>query len=144
MMTVTNQAVMGTDIKEGTIVTDFDEKMVVKLLSDAGGVIKKHEAIARETGSSFNVFEVANIGENEVVVCRVLTELLSPKGSHAQGGVYLELFLHDCLNQEFSKDEIKNARVSSEYSTDENRRIDIVIEIGGRFIPIEVKILGLS
>jgi len=109
------------------------------LLSETGSIIKKYEAIAYETGANFNIFEIADISAKETTVCRVLTELLSPTGHHGQKGAYLEIFLRDCLKLEFDKEAIEKARVHREYPAG-RRRIDIVIEIGNRFIPIEVKI----
>jgi hypothetical protein len=118
----------------------YNENITRELLSKAGSIIKKYEAIARETGASFNIFEIADISTKETTVCRVLTELLSPAGHHGQGGAYLEIFLRNCLGMNFTQNEIDNARVYREYSTDRSRKIDIVAEVGGRFIPIEVKI----
>jgi len=109
------------------------------LLSKAGSIIEKYETISCETGANFNIFEIADISAKETTVCRVLTELLSPTGHHGQKGAYLEVFLRNILKLEFDKETIENARVHREYPADK-RRIDIVIEIGNRFIPIEVKI----
>lgn len=110
-----------------------------KLLSEAGSIVLKYEMLARETGYNFNIFEIAGIGTRETVVCRVLAELLSPRGSHGQGGDYLEKFLAGCLQMTVSRADIDNAMVYCEYPAN-GRRIDIVIAVGSRFIPIEVKI----
>ena len=109
------------------------------LLIEAGSIIHKHEAISRETGYSFNIFEIAGIGAAEDKVCLVLRELLLPTGSHGHGSKYLEIFLQDCLGLSFISSELDKAKVHREYHAD-GRRIDIVIEVGIRFIPIEVKV----
>jgi len=121
---------------------NFDLEKTKELLSGTGSIIEKHEAIARETGRNFNIFDVARIDDKEVIVCRVLAELLNPKGRHGQGGAYLKLFLHDCLklHEEISEEETENMRVTLEHFTNNGRPIDIVIEGNGKFIPIEVKI----
>jgi len=112
---------------------------MMKILSFSENIISKYEAIAQETGESFNIFDIANIETDERIVCRILFELLSTKGRHGQGGLYLEIFLRDCLKMDFNKADIQSAQVHREYFAD-GRPIDIVIEIGNRFIPIEVKI----
>lgn len=121
---------------------DADFAIINKLLFTAGSIIDKYESIARETGRSFNIFEVTRTEDKEVVVCRVLAELLNPKGRHSQGGAYLKLFMDECLDihDAISDDEIEKMQVSSERMTDKGRPIDLVIEGNGRFIPIEVKI----
>ena len=119
-----------------------DEMMINELLTMTGSIIEKYNAIARETGRNFNIFEIAQIEEKEVIVCRVLTELLNPKGRHGQGGAYLKLFLRDCLGlgDMISEINTEDMRVMPEHFTDNGRLIDIVIEGGGKFIPIEAKL----
>ena len=118
---------------------EFEREPITRLLDKAGSIIDKYETISRETGGDFNIFEIADISTKETTVCRVLAELLSPLGHHGQKGDYLEIFLRYYLRYNFAKAEIEKARVTREYPAD-GRRIDIVIEVGGRFIPIEVKI----
>ena len=124
----------------------IDGKSAQDLLNAVGSIINKHETVSFNTGSNFNIFEICGISSKELIVCRVLAELLSPQGTHGQKGAYLEIFLRDCLSNcflpEFSRREIDLARVYREYSTDSGRRIDIAIEIDDRFIPIEVKIFA--
>ena len=122
----------------------FNGEEIRRLLDRAGTIIKKYQAISHETGGDFNIFEIADISTKEVVVCRILAELLSPAGRHGQGGAYLELFLKDCLEdhlkRSFSRDETDKAMVNRESNTGENRRMDLTIEVGGFIIPIEAKI----
>jgi len=123
------------------MVMDYvDEITVRRLLDRTGGIIEKYKEISRETGDDFNIFEIADISKKEVAICRVLYEILSPDGRHGQKGIYLEIFLHDCLGMNFSRSEIDTARVYREYLIDGSKRIDLAIEIGNRFIPFEVKI----
>jgi len=119
-----------------------NELQINDLLTKTGGIIEKYNAIAHETGRAFNIFEIARIEEKEVIVCRVLTELLNPKGRHGQGGVYLKLFLRDCLcmGDTINEINVEDMLVMSERFTDKGRPIDVVIEGCGKFIPIEVKL----
>ena len=120
----------------------INEKIVHELLIKTGSIIEKYDAIARETGRDFNIFDITRIENKEVIVCRVLAELLDPKGRHGQGAAYLKIFLRYCLGleDEFSESELDNMRVTPEKFTDGGRPIDIVIEGGSKFIPVEVKI----
>lgn len=106
----------------------------IKLIGD------KYDLINKKTGGYFNIFEIASIGTNEVIVCRVLYELLSPKGSHYQGRLYLKSFIKEVLKVDISDEELNTANVYREYIIDNNRRIDLVIQTKDKFIPIEVKI----
>ena len=121
--------------------SDYNRDNIIYLLSKTGSIIEKYEAIAKETGVKFNIFEIVDISAKEVIICRFLHELLSPLGRHGQGIAYLKLFLNDCLVlSEFSDGEIENARIEREYLTETGRKIDLVINIGKIIIPIEVKI----
>lgn len=110
------------------------------LLSQVSEISKKHELLYEKTGGYFNIFKIANISTDEVRICRLLYELLSPTGSHYQGTAYLKLFFYEVLKQPISKDDLKSAQVFREYRIDQNRRIDLVIKTNTYFIPIEVKI----
>jgi hypothetical protein len=110
------------------------------LLQEVSAISKKYDLINQKTGGYFNIFQIANIAYDEVTICRVLYELLSPTGSHHQGITYLKLFVKKVLKIEMSESELVSAVVYREFSIDENRRIDIVIRTKERLVPIEVKI----
>jgi len=110
------------------------------LLQEISAISKKYDLINQKTGGYFNVFKIANIDTDEVTICRVIYELISPTGSHYQGITYLKLFVERVLKIEMSESELESATVYREFSIDENRRIDIVIRTKELFIPIEVKI----
>lgn len=111
-----------------------------ELLAKISTISEKYDLLYKETGGYFNIFEVANLAENEVAICRVLQELLSPAGSHYQGYAYLKLFFQHVLDMDIPNAELQEATVSREYLIKGNRRIDLVIETSDFFIPIEVKI----
>lgn len=110
------------------------------LVREISAISKKHELINRKTGKDFNVFKIVNIASNEVAICRVLYELLSPTGRHYHGTTYLKLFVQKVLKIEMLETELASAIVYREYTIDENRRIDLVINMREHFIPIEVKV----
>jgi len=114
----------------------------VTLLYEISSIIKKYDLLYQKTGGYFNIFEIANIATDEVTICRVLHEMLSPAGMHYQKTAYLKIFFETVLKMEISNKELMTARVFREYSLDDHRRIDLVIETSNRLIPIEVKIFA--
>ncbi len=112
------------------------------LLAEVNTIAEKYDFMYRKTGGYFNVFDITNIKTDEVRICRLFKELLDPKGCHCQGPVYLKLFIEYVLHmdKEFSEVDYQKASVDREYIIDNNRRIDLVIGIKEKFIPIEVKI----
>jgi len=118
------------------------ENTVCQLLTDVAEVRKRFEARWQQTGEKYNLFNVAGIAHKEVIMCRVLADLLDPQGKHCQGCRYLRLFwetISPKLNKPLELN-IESTKVTAEYVIDENRRIDITLEDGSIFIPIEVKI----
>lgn len=114
---------------------------VERLLLEVTGISKKYELINKMTGGYFNIFDISNISADEVKICRIIYELINPKGSHYQGEAYLRLFLKYvlCLDN-MTEEDYETIKVCREYKIDNDRRIDLVIESKNRFIPIEVKI----
>lgn len=95
----------------------------------------------KKSKHSFNIFSVLKIETKEVIICRLLRELLDPAGSHNMGHVALCWFVRDTLGvSDFSESEAKGSKVIAEDRIDNNRRVDIVIDAPKGVIPIEVKI----
>lgn len=99
--------------------------------------------------TSYNVFSVLEVEDKEVIMCRMLCDLLNPLGQHQKGDLYLRSFLRKVLNvKEQNIDEyVKDACVYKEYQLVDpyrgtERRIDIVICNDTHFVPIEVKIFA--
>lgn len=109
-----------------------------EMISEISKIIERHKKIYEETGSQFNVFSIAGIDSDEVIICRIIAEFLNPKSSHYQGTKYLELFFNKVIKLEDS--DVKNAKVSTEVVISNSRRIDILIETKNHVIPIEVKL----
>ena len=114
-----------------------------QLLEQVPVIIKKCEEHYRKSGSTYNIFKIAGIGHREVNICRVLADLINPKGLHSQGDLYLKLFRDEVLKPHIEKAcnlNLSKVKITTEYSTSEGRFIDIVIDDGTIFIPIEAKI----
>lgn len=89
----------------------------------------------------YNIFKVLRVTEKEVIMCRMLADLLDPRGVHGQGNIFLKSFLEQVLEMECATEQLESATVHKEYPIPESdRRIDIAIQMKNRFIPIEVKI----
>ncbi|GHV78683.1 hypothetical protein AGMMS49944_04740 [Spirochaetia bacterium] len=110
------------------------------LLNDVSGIIKRYEAQWQKTGEKYNLFKVARIAHKEVIMCRVLADLMNPQGTHGQGSRYLGLFRETIALPGVPALDIEHTKVTTEYVIGENRRIDIALEDGKIFVPIEVKI----
>jgi len=112
------------------------------LLNEVSEFSKEFDRKRAYQGLNINLLETLNVEYNEVRMCRVLHELLSPYGSHRQGTIFLEEFLriidYGKLNEE--KFKLNHANVYREYLIENNRRIDLFITDGISNIPIEVKI----
>ena len=118
------------------------EDTVCLLLTEVAETINSFEKRWLATGEKYNLFKVADIAHKEVIMCRVLADLLDPHGKHCQGSRYLSLFW-DAVSPKLPEQlelSIKDTMVTAEYVIDENRRIDITLEDGRIFVPIEVKI----
>jgi hypothetical protein len=112
------------------------------LLDGVTDIIRQYEARWQKTGEKYNIFKVAGIACKELIMCRVLADLLNPQGKHCQGGRYLSLFweaITSKLPAGLALD-VEHTRVATERVTDKGRRIDIALEDGKIFVPVEVKI----
>lgn len=115
--------------------------MVTKLIDEAKKIVSDVETLRNRNGSDFNIFSVLGVENKEVRICMFLHELLLPKGSHGAGSVYLKAFVEKVLGLNgFIKSDYDNAIVTKEELIDNDRRIDLLIRIGKRAFPIEVKI----
>ncbi|MDF2614474.1 MAG: hypothetical protein K0S71_2260 [Clostridia bacterium] len=110
------------------------------LLKEIAGISNKYDLISQKTGGHFNIFNITDIAADEVRICRVLYELLNPKGTHYQKDAYLRLFIEYVLQVDLSSGAYETLKVYREYILPNSRRIDLVIENKDYFIPIEVKI----
>lgn len=113
---------------------------VINTLQEIYHEIKTFSEIHKLDKKPYNLFKVLEVEEKEVLMCRVLTDLLNPEGLHGQGEKYLKSFLNIIFDEEDSEGICSTAHVYKEYPITKDKRIDIVIASADRFIPIEVKI----
>lgn len=130
---------MMNELQNGKIASDLLDRAEYEIRTN----------IERDPFRSFNVFEVLSVQYKEVIMCRMLKELLDPNGKHGNGNKFLKLFFKvinessgeivsdEDLDKSYKSNEIV---VDCEHEIDDNRRIDILIMVGARYIPIEVKI----
>ncbi len=111
------------------------------LIRSAAEILKKYESGQIGAGTGFNFFDVTGISHKEVTTCAFLAALLKPGGVRGLGVLPLKLFCQHVLGIDAPSDsELTKARLETEVPIDADRRIDILIRFGHRFIPIEVKI----
>lgn len=113
---------------------------ITALLDEVSGILKKHKQSRMNNGDDFNIFKITGIQSDEVKMCRMLAEIIDPKGTHNTGLFFIWSFVKKVLYLDIAEDELASARVYVEYHTGADRRIDIAIVTNKRFIPIEVKI----
>ena len=130
---------MMNELQNGKIASDLLDRAEYEIRTN----------IERDPFRIFNVFEVLSVQYKEVIMCRMLKELLDPNGKHGKGNKFLKLFFKvtnessgeivsdEDLDKSYKSNEIV---VDCEHEIDDNRRIDILIRVGARYIPIEVKI----
>jgi hypothetical protein len=118
------------------------ETNAARLLDGVADIIKRNEAPWQNTGEKYNLFKVARIVRKELIICRVLADLMDPRGKHGQGSLYLKLFWEIVLSRLPIRPalSIEHTRVTTEDATEKNRRIDITLDDRRVFVPIEVKI----
>lgn len=115
------------------------DKEITYLLQKVHEINEENPDLKME--NDYNIFSVLQIQYKEVIICRMIADLLNPWGLHGMGSDFLKLFFRDVLEITVGNGELFNsAIVTVEYKINAERRIDIVVEIGNKFIPIEVKI----
>ena len=88
-----------------------------------------------------NIFKALRVGQDEVLMCRFLADLLDPKGRNKLDTSCLKSFLEVCLQMDCAKlKTLERTCVMTEYLIDNGRRIDIMLQHPQFSIPIEVKI----
>ena len=108
---------------------------------------KAQKRMDRKAATKFCGFgffrSASNVQIREIHLSRIFADLLNPQGTHGQGDRFLSLLLEELkstLPEDFSPGDLPGATVHLEYSTDERRRIDILLEMSGNhWIGIENK-----
>ena len=124
-------------------------QIVLHLLDDISAIKSKYEEFAKITGENFNIFSILHLETDEVRLhSRLIGELLNPKGTHNQNGLFLKLFLEEIGFGKDYTEEANKAEVIVEENIgnitdnyEEGGRIDLVIKFQSKpEIVIENKI----
>ena len=78
-------------------IENYEGKDEEKLLRGVKETVQSSELAKAE--QEYNIFQVLECGAKEVLMCRMLADLLNPKGRHGKGSIYLEHFLKDVLHE---------------------------------------------
>ena len=81
------------------------------ILADITVIRQQSELLRKYKGYGFNLIRLLGAETDEVKICRLLYELLSPKGSHSQGSKFLRLFYSMVLGKNFSEEVIASSWV---------------------------------
>ena len=81
------------------------------LLLEISKLSERIKQINESTGGLFNIFDITSVSHDEVTICRVIYELINPKGSHYQKGKYLKMFCEKVLGLDFTLNECNSATV---------------------------------
>ncbi|EBA00668.1 PD-(D/E)XK nuclease family protein [Marinobacter sp. ELB17] len=94
---------------------------------------------ANRHGERFNIFSILGLQRDETRThSRYLAELLNPSGRHGEGAKFLGTFIKDVLKLPMPVS--GQVKVTRELATEDQRRVDIVVESPNLIIGIEVKI----
>lgn len=115
-----------------------------ELTSECAVLVHRHMEKKQNDKREYNIYKILHVTNNEVLMCRVLADLLSQNGSHGMGSVFLQVFLKNILEMDVSDEALQEAHIYKEYPIMNDRRIDLVIRLKSVFIPIEVKISRLN
>ena len=119
----------------------MDQLDLSAMLADITAVRQRNELLRQYKGYGFNLIRLLGAETDEVKICRLIYEMLSPDGSHGQKSKFLKLFYSMVLKQTaFSEAEIAASIIEREHSTKKKRRVDLFIKVGAYRFPIEVKI----
>ena len=103
-------------------------------------ITAQHAEAKKNRRRTYNIYQLLDITDKEIQMCRILADLLDPDGAHDEGIKYLKVFFDTVLHIDLPDSVLQGAKVEREYHIINKRRIDIVIDYQGGFIPIEVKI----
>ena len=90
------------------MLSDFEITIEAQsLLHDCQRIVDRHEWMAAQQGSRFNIFEVLDRTTDEVKChSAVLGELLSSNGSHGQGAIFQKLFFDVIREIDFANEQV--------------------------------------
>lgn len=111
------------------------QRLIVEVKKHLSSMKNANFTVNKLTAQSFSPFEYIALDEN--MSSRILCDLLSPRGTHAQGDLFLRSFLKEFTPLRYSG-AVANARC--EYSIGSGGRIDVVVKWQDSMLGIENKI----
>jgi hypothetical protein len=116
-------------------------QQIEKLLNDVGFRLatlrEARNRFSDQLAPEFRIFDY--LRTDEMGLSRCIASLLDPKGKHGQGGIFLEAFLKLLGNAADWAIDAEDCEVSIEKQANEQRRIDIYLELKNGIIGIENK-----
>lgn len=118
---------------------------IQKLLIEVKAISERYLQLSKQTGSSFNIFEVLKVKSSEVRLhSAFIAELLNINGSHSQGDKFLKLFLEVVkikgYNTKQSSIDVEKQIGKISQDKTEGGNIDIILNDKEQTIIIENKI----
>lgn len=126
----------------------IDSKIPKVIIKELALIDNKYDAIARATGSNYNIFQVLRIETKEVTThSRMISDLLNPEGWHGMGSLFLELFLESVEMEKPATFDYVRCTTESNYGPIDAENLtggslDILLEGLGKPIVIENKIFA--
>lgn len=117
----------------------MDDSIAESFFNTAHDICQKHwkeEQKKREDGDFYNIFTELKRHRKEITHSKILHGLLNPKGDHGQKDFFVKILLERLGH----KTDYGWINVCREKITDDNKRIDLVIETNELLIGIEIKI----
>ena len=134
--------------------------LIENLLEKALIIKRKNADIEEYTGENFNIFNILNLNNKELIHSAFIGNLLNVQGNHGQKDLFLKLFIAEIKDLFFENDqkilllnnfETLNSYVKIEeylglvnYESEEGGRADIVIKNNKHQLVIENKIYALD
>lgn len=122
---------MSKQFPHAALLLDFDKKLPM--------LEAEKRAIERHSAPRLNVFSL--LGPDERRITSVLADLLDPSGHHGQGTLFLNSFLRAVSLPEITTCP-ERVSISVDASTDRGRMIDILVDMPGALLGIEVKLFA--
>lgn len=97
--------------------------------------------------AAFNIFDICQVGRDELRNCQILAWLLDERGSHGLGNAFLAAFLAQCPKMPISAQVLAGGHVTRKEfcpNADNADRVDIVCDGKDFLLYIEVKIDSLE
>lgn len=125
-----------------------ENNTIEKIISCTSQILDKYKKQYTETGEQFNIFSLLRAETKEVQThSRFIGELLNPNGKHAQGTIFLNLFLEIVGNKVFTSESSKifiEKYIGKKKETSGGRLDLLLIDQHKNFICIENKIYALE